>query len=127
MKMYKTFLVAAVFMLSNAPLAHAGTKIMATGPANRVYPSFPYQSLQCNILNANKTPKPVTIEVMDYYGNIVDSSGPLVLAPQTGASITNSNLDGSWCRFTVDGSPKKWRAVAIYGDATKYTTVNIAQ
>jgi hypothetical protein len=106
---------------------HAGTKIMATGPGQKDYPGS--QTLDCNILNANKSAKAVTIDVMDYLGNVTDTSGPLVLAPQTGATVTGTApFTSAWCRFTVEGSPKKWRAGAAYSNATEgYTTWTPAQ
>jgi hypothetical protein len=122
----RTIILSAVFFAASAPAVHAGTKIMATGPGARTYPST--QQLDCNILNANKTAKTVTIDVMDYFGNVSASSGPLVLNPQTGASQTDTGFGGAWCRFTVDGSPKKYRAGAAYSNATEgYTTWTPAQ
>jgi hypothetical protein len=122
----RTIVLSAVLFATSAPAVYAGSKIMATGPGGRNYPNP--QQLDCNILNANKTAKPVTIEVMDYSGIVTDSSGPLVLAPSTGASITATDPFASWCRFTVDGSPKKYRAGAAYSNATEgYTTYTPAQ
>ena len=122
----RTMILAAVLLATSAPAAHAGSKIMATGPGNRIYPNT--QQLDCNILNANTSAKGVTIDVMDYSGVVVDTSGPLTLAPYTGASVTATNLYASWCRFTVDGNPKKDRAGAAYSNATEgYTTFTPAQ
>lgn len=123
----RTIVLSAILLAASAPAVHAGTKIMATGPGSRFYPQ--QQQMDCNILNANKSAKTVMIEVMDYDGTITDTSGPLVLAPQTGASLTATGfLNTSWCRFTVEGSPKKYRAGAAYSNATEgYTTWTPAQ
>ena len=126
----RTIILSAALCIAFAPAVHAGTKIMATGPGSRSYPNFGSpQKLDCNILNANKTAKPVTIEVMDYNGIVTDTSGPLVLPPYTGATLTSvTDPYAAWCRFTVDGSPKKYRAGAAYSNATEgYTTYTPAQ
>jgi len=125
MKLGRTLLVGAAIALAGASAAQAGTKIMATPPANRTYPVAGGQQLNCNILNMNKTPRPVTIEIMDYSGNILDTAGPVVLAPQTGMSAGDGINTVAWCRFTVDGSPKKYRAAAVYsvGGVVKSSSV----
>lgn len=120
--------IAALLVLATAP-AYGGTKIMASAPAERDYPNFSMpQNMRCNILNLNKTAKPVTIDVLDYSGNVVSTSGPLVLAPSTAASHLSGDPFGvaAVCRFTVEGSTKKWRAVATYDNGTRYTTVHAA-
>lgn len=124
MKTCATLLAAVLLALVNASAAQAGTKIMASGPASRLYPTL--QELDCNILSANKVGTSVTIDVMDYVGNVVTTSGPLFLSPFTGATVTDTSFDGAWCRFTVDGNPKKFRATAAYRNGTSYTTVNPA-
>lgn len=123
----RTIIVSAALIATSVPAVHAGTKIMATGPGSRFYPGE--QQMDCNILNANKAAKTVIIEVMDYDGAVSDTSGPLVLNPQAGASLTATGfLNTSWCRFTVEGSPKKYRAGAAYSNATEgYTTWTPAQ
>jgi hypothetical protein len=116
MKLGRSFLAAAALAVAAASAAQAGTKTMATAPANRNYPDF-FGQLNCNILNMNKTPKSVTIEIMSYGGAVVDTAGPQTLAPQQGLTIGDSANLVAWCRFTVDGSTKKYRAAAVYSDA----------
>jgi hypothetical protein len=115
MKFGRSFLAAAALAVATASAAQAGTKIMATAPANRTYPNFGGQ-LNCNILNMNKTARPVTIDIMDYAGNIIDTSGSQTLNPQQGLSIGDAVNTVAWCRFTVDGSTKKYRAAAVYSN-----------
>ena len=116
--------VTTLLMLAAAP-AYAGPKIMASAPASNGYPTP--QDLRCNILNLNKTAKPVTIDVLDYSGNIVSTSGPLVLAPSTAAShLATDPFSSAVCRFTVEGSTKKYRAVATYNNGASYTTAHAA-
>ena len=106
MRIVRTLLVGAVLTLAGSSAAFAGTKIMATGPAARFYPDFS-QRIDCNILNMNTSAKTVTIDLMDYFGTVLASTGPLVLAPQTGASLGDTVDSTSWCRFSVEGSTKK--------------------
>ena len=122
----RNIVLSAALVTALAPAAHAGTKIMATGPGSRFYPTS--QQLDCNILNANKTDKPVTIDILDYSGNVLVTSGPITVASYTGATVSDPSNSSAWCRFTVDGSPKKYRAAAVYSTATHgYTTVTPAQ
>ncbi len=126
MKAAKVMLVGAVLAMS-ASAAVAGTKIMATAPAAQYYPVFGL-SMKCNILNMNTTAKDVSIEALDYAGIVTDAQYSITLAPQTGASLTtNPSGVAAWCRFTVDGSTKKYRAVAVYDDGNVYTTSQIAK
>jgi hypothetical protein len=108
-----------------APAAFAGTKIMGTPPAARYYPND--QQLDCTLLNVNKTPRPVTIEVIDYDGNVEATNGPLTLDPSTAATASDNTGLGAWCRFTVDGSTKKYRAAAVYSVSGVYTASVLAK
>ena len=126
MKIGRTLLAASLLGLSIAPAAYAGSKIMASGPAARYYPNT--QAMHCNILNLHDEAKPVTIDALDYSGSVVTTSGELILPPSTGASlIASGDFDqAAVCRFSVDGSTKKYRAVATYDDGAQYTTVHAA-
>jgi hypothetical protein len=126
MKIGRTLLAVSLLGISIAPAAHAGSKIMASGPAARYYPLT--QAMHCNIVNLHDEAKPVTIDALDYSGTVVTTSGPLVLAPSTAATLLASgDFDqAAMCRFTVDGSTKKYRAVATYNDGAQYTTVHAA-
>jgi hypothetical protein len=120
-------LLAATAALALASVAGAdAAQILATAPALAAYPTT--QTMICSIVNIDKVQRNVTIEVMDYFGNVV--SGPLS-APFVpffaGYQADISGGNGTWCRFTVDGSAKKFRAVAAYADGTKYTVANPAK
>ncbi len=127
MKPVRSLLTVVMFTLAAASAAQAGSKIMATAPAARTYPSN--QQIDCNIINLNTTPKLVTAEVMDYSGVVVMSLGPIELAPSTGVSTGDAADFGAWCRFTVDGSTKKYRAVATYKNflTNVYNTAVVAK
>ena len=127
MKLGRSFLAGAMITLAATSAAHAGTKIMATAPANRTYPLAGTQQLNCSILNANTTAKTVTVDIMDYGGTVVDTSGSLTLAPLTGITIGDGVGYVAWCRFTVDGSTKKYRAAAYYTESGIPTTAHIAK
>lgn len=126
-KISNMFCLAIVLTLCASSAAVAGTKIMSTGPAQVSYPSFLGNTLHCNILNLYTTPRPVTIEAVDYLGVVTDTSGPLVLAPSTAATLTVVSNNTARCRFTVDGSAKKYRAAAAYENGSRYTIVVPAQ
>jgi hypothetical protein len=115
--MRKMLLVAAGFVLSTAVASQAGT--LASAPALGAYPSL--QIIYCDILNLNNTPKPVTIDIMDYFGNVISTSGSQTVLPSQGAAFGDGSGNGAWCRFTVDGSTKKYRAMAIYDNGAAYT------
>jgi hypothetical protein len=121
----RSIILSALLLTTLAPAAYAGTKIMATGPGSRFYPTS--QQLDCNILNANKKDKLVTIDIMDYFGNVVVTSGPILMPPYTGATASDNLGSSAWCRFTVDGNPKGYRAAAVYSTPTAgYTNVTPA-
>ena len=127
MKLGRSLLAGAMMTLAAASAAQAGSKIMATAPANRTYPFGGTQQIDCNILNLNKTSKTVQIDLMDYSGLIHGTSGPITLGPSQGISFGDVVNQVAWCRFIVDGSPKKYRAAAVYSDTGVFTTGHVAK
>jgi hypothetical protein len=117
-------LVAALIVLGVTGSAHAGTKTMATAPAARSYPTS--QTLLCSILNLYADPKPITVEVMDYSGGVVNSIAGAV-APSGTSIVADSTGFGAWCRFTVVGNTKKYRAAALFSGAAGYTIAQPAR
>jgi hypothetical protein len=86
--MKKMLLVVAGLVLSTAAASQAGT--LATAPALAAYPTL--QTIYCDIVNLNTTPKNVTIDVIDYFGNV----------------ITTGSFESSRARAAVgDGSGQK--------------------
>jgi hypothetical protein len=70
----------------------------------------------------------VTIEILDYPGNVLSSFGPLTLASNEATAFSDGGTgDGVSCKFTVSGSAKKWRGVAVYDNGTDYTIAIPAQ
>jgi hypothetical protein len=120
MKAARVLLAGAIFTLGGASAAMAGPKVMASAPALALYPSL--QTIYCDILNLNTTQKDVTIEIMDYTGTVVSGPSTFTLQPNEGQALGDGTGAGAWCRFTVDGSTKKYRAMAIYDNGTAYTT-----
>lgn len=127
MKLGRGFLAAALMTLCAASTAQAGTKIIASAPANRYYPMPLNQRIDCNILNLNKTAQNVQIDLMNYSGGVIATSGQVTLAPSTGTSFGDSTDEVAWCRFLVSGSTKKYRAAAVYSDTGVYTTGHVAK
>jgi hypothetical protein len=109
--------LAAALALASAPLAPARAAILATAPAQA---GASPQRMWCSIVNLNPAPHAVTVELMDYAGDVVNHAGMLLL-PNEGQSIGDASGNAAWCRFTVDTSPRKFRAAAIYDSGTAYT------
>ena|SRR5690349_12235723 len=118
--------LAGAVALAGATSAHAGSKVMVTAPAMHIYPQA--QTMYCDIVNVGKVAADVTVEAVDYFGNV--TAGPLTqtLPPFNGTALGDSSNDGgAFCRFTVSGSTKSFRAMAIYDNNTVYTVSVPAQ
>ena len=124
MKIRTTLLAASLLSLATVPAAHAGAKVLASAPGVAYYPAL--QTISCNILSLNDASSTITIDVMDYSGMVVATSGALSVPPQNTASFADGSGNGAWCRFTVDNSTKRYRAVAVYDNGVHYTTANPA-
>ena len=120
--MKKILLVTAGLVLSTAVGSQAG--IMATAPALGAYPQL--QTIYCDIVNLNNTPKNITIDIVDYFGSVVNT-GTMPVLPGQGTAVGDGSGNGAWCRFTIEGSAKKYRAMAIYDNGTAYTVSVPAQ
>jgi len=122
-KLYIATASAALALASAGPLQAA---VMASAPALHLYPAT--QTIYCDIVNLNTTPKDVTIEVVDYFGVVTTGPSTSTLAPFQGTALgEGGGLQGAYCRFTVSGSAKKYRAMAIYDNGTSYTVAVPAQ
>jgi hypothetical protein len=117
MKTIKMLAAAAVLALATAPVAHAA--VLASAPALAAYPSL--QIVYCDIVNLDKVPRNVTIDIVDYFGNVIGTSGSQTVLPSQGNAFGDGSGNGAWCRFTVDGSAKKYRAMAVYDNGSAYT------
>lgn len=87
------------------------------------------ETLWCDIVNVSPPtapPKDITIDVIDYDANVVASSGPTSLSSGHGTYVGDFSGDGAYCRFTVTGAAKLYRAMAIYGNGS-YTVAVPAQ
>ena len=126
MKLGRILLAGAALALCGASAAQAGTKIMATAPIPNNVPVN--HTMFCDIMNFNTSAKDVTVEIMDLNGVIANGPfGPITLAPSTGIAFQNNTGTGAWCRFTVDGSTKKYRAAAVYSLSGAYVAASIAK
>ena len=101
----------------------AQATVLASAPIEG-YPSD--QTLSCNILNLNIMPRTVLIELLNYSGNEI-ASGTFGLPPNHGQALASTSGSAAGCRFTVDGSARSYRAVAVYDKDGKYTTAIPAQ
>lgn len=113
-------LTACAVLAALAGSSHAA--VLVTAPARAGYPTFSGRTLYCDIRNLNSGNGIVTIDILDYPGNVLNSFGPLTLAPNEATAFSDGGSgDGVSCRFTVSGSSKKWRGVAVYDNGTDYT------
>ena len=113
MKLGRILTLGAAFMLCGASAAFAGPKTIVTAPALRSVGVS--QTIYCDIVNLDSAPQDVLIEVMDYNGNVTATYGfPITIFPNNGFDLNDSFGNGSWCRFTVNASTKKFRGIAIY-------------
>ena len=85
--------------------------------------------MHCDITNAGATAADVTIEVMDYNGNVISGPYMTTIAPNTGDYLGPTlNPSAAWCRFTVStGSTKLLRGIAVYDNASTYNMIILAQ
>lgn len=103
----------------------ADAAVLATPPAANYYPIFGGR-MTCNLLNVGPNAASYQIDIIDYGGSILASTGQLVANPLAMVTLSD-NTFGAYCRFTVSGGKKKWRGVALYDDGADYTTSVIAR
>jgi hypothetical protein len=113
-----TVMAAGMLLATLATSAHAG-KVLWTAPAQGAYPGL--QTLFCDIVNVGTTPQEVTIDILDYFGNVVQGPLQQLLVPEQGTALGDGSGSGARCRFTVSGSTKKVRAIAMYDNGSAYT------
>jgi hypothetical protein len=72
-------------------------------------------NVDCLAQNFNPSAQTLTIDAIDGLGTVVNTTGPLTLAPGQAAELLNTNGGPLMiaCRYTVGGSAKKWRGAAI--------------
>ena len=119
-------MVVCVVLLCSGT-SYAAATVLYTAPAGAYYPAA--QTLYCDILNVNKSTasaKAVTIAILDYDGNVVITQS-YSLSSGHGEALGDSSSNGVYCRFTVDGPAKMFRAMAIYDNGSAYTVAVPAQ
>ena len=120
-------IAAGAFLATVTTSAHAG-KVLWTAPALAAYPAGSGRTIYCDVVNVGTTPQDVTIDILDYFGTVVNTAGPITLPPETGNALGASNdFNSARCRFTVTGSTKKVRAMAVYDNGSDYTIAVPAQ
>lgn len=113
----RVLLVSAALAGASATATFGAT--LATAPVPNNVPMV--HTVWCDITNIDGVPRDITIDVMDQFGGVVTSSGPVSLPPFAGHAHSDTSGNAVWCRFTVSGSAKKFRALAVYDDGTFYT------
>jgi hypothetical protein len=125
MKIWTNLLTTVVcVVLLCAGTSYAAT-ILYTAPAQ----AGSY-TLFCDIVNVSPStaaPKYVTIEIIDYDANVVNSYGPFSLSSGHGEYLGDSSGNGAYCRFTVTGAKTLFRAMAIYANGSGYHVIVPAQ
>ena len=119
MKLFKMFIAAAALALTTASTAHAGQKVLASAPAVLAAPG---DTLYCDVTNLDPVNSiDVTGEAMDLNGAVISGS-TITIPPGAGQFFAGVSTAGTaWCRFTVTGSTKNLRAMAIYDNNSSYT------
>lgn len=121
MKTMKTLLAASLLTLAST--AHA--VVLGTAPTSG---DFAGDDLYCNIVNFGPGTVTVTTEVKDFDGNVVVSCVD-TLASGAGQGCLSTSGSGAYCRFTVPGPARNFRAGAIYVDTMsgEYSAIVPAQ
>ena len=117
-------LVLAI-VLPGTTAAYAGTSILATAPASAIV-SGAQQQMWCNLVNLDTSAQTVTTSVLDFDGTLLAIT-QVTVEPNQGTYLPDGSGQGAWCKFTVNTSPKKFRAMAIYSGAHGYTASVPAQ
>jgi len=126
MRTFGKSLSPLALLLALSTTGHAA--VLTTAPARAGYPSFSGRTLYCDVRNVGSGTGTVTIEILDYPGNAIASFGPLSLASYEGTAFSDGGTgNGVSCKFTVSGSAKRWRGVAVYDNGTDYTIAIPAQ
>jgi hypothetical protein len=106
-------------------IAAIGVVLSTTAQAADLYTApcdSPYETMYCTVVNARPTPVILTIESLDFFGTVVDSTGSIQLGPDQAASLKATD-SANHCKFAVVGSAKSVVAHAISArdDNNKYT------
>jgi hypothetical protein len=118
MKLVKMVLAIALLTLTSASTVHAGTKILASAPA----PLGAGNTMFCDVTNLDPVDSvDVATEIMDVGGNVIVGPSLNTIPPSTGGDVGSNNPLAAWCRFTVNGSTKNLRGMAVYDNGTSYT------
>ena len=112
-------------------IAAIGAALSATAQAGDLYTAqcdSPYETMYCTVVNGRPTPVTLTIESLDFFGQVVDSSGSIQLAPEQATSL-KASANANHCKFDVVGSTKGVVAHAISArdDNNQYTIAVPAQ
>ena len=128
----KILAVLAVTISFAAPggtfAAPSDTAVLVPAPTLSSYPRFSGgRTLFCDIRNVS-TGGVVTIDILDYTGAVLFSSGPIERGSFVASAFSDQGTaTGVSCRFTVSGSGNQWRGVAVYDNGTDYTIAIPAQ
>jgi len=111
-----TLVLASVFL--SAP-AFGG--VLYTAPASA---AFTGGHLSCGFRNLSTTPRDVTVEHLDFAGNVVAAHTFEDVEPDTSYAFGNwDNEQSVSCRFVFAGSTKRLQAAAEYLDDGVYEIV----
>jgi hypothetical protein len=88
-------------------------------------------AVYCNVLNASSSPRTGTLEIVDFSGETLSSSGYNSVAPGVGTGIQIGNFGSSasimllYGRIAVDGDRDSIRANLLLIDANGNTLVSL--
>ena len=63
----------------------------------------------------------MTTEIIDINNKTIAGPNMVTIAPNNGGFLGTADPAAAWCRFTVNGSTKNLRAMAVYDNGSGYT------
>lgn len=119
MRISKHFIAVAALLALSAGSAQA--VVLYTAPAKANFPTLTGRTLYCDINNLTSHNVSMTVNIMDEFGGVTQTTGQFQLGPLQGFAISDFGMPGSFCQFIVNGGKNTVRALAIYDNGSRYT------
>ena len=114
-------LLSAMLLASTAgTVAWAGTVLYSAPVVKQTG-----EGLTCVALNVGKTPHNLQVDVIEVFSNTVLDSELDQPSPGGIVSASGDGTDGTYCRFTTDGSKHDIRASAMVQKLTTGATLSV--
>src|SRR5262245_25035955 len=123
MKTLIRVITSAAIVMAMCRSAHAVVPVPGPSPVPNPWTSvytapvgpsvFFFSNMSCNALNSGPVPAKIIVEVHSEDGFIIAKQGPVILPPGMGTSILGGP-DGTYCKFSIEGSATSLNAVAVF-------------